>query len=230
MKILMAIAIILLSTWTFAQDGAVVLVGGGNIPNKVVLFVKDKCKTNKILVVISNKEYGQRWKDLFGEPLFFFPDELKLEDLDGIGGIILSGGDQFVYLQKLNPKIIDEAHKRGICILGTSAGAMVISENYFSAAEGTVTSEEALAGQHVCLGSNFVSLNIFKSTIIDTHYTERNRQGRLKVFMEKSKSNFGIGIDEATALCIEGERREVFGEGKVFIFNNSKVEILCQNN
>lgn len=231
MKLLMAMAIFLLSlSFLGAEEkvGSIVLVGGGSIPPECISWMKNKCQSDKIVVVTLYKERGQRWKDFFGEPIFFLPEELKIEDLNGVGGLVIDGGDQYEYIQRLNGKVVNEAHRRGICILGTSAGSMVLPEHYFSAEEGSISSEEAIAGQHICLGRNFVSIPMLKNTFVESHYTERNRQGRLKIFMEKSGAKIGLGIDENTALCMYKNNRDVFGVGTVSILTNDKVEVLCK--
>lgn len=46
-------------------------------------------------------------------------------------------------------------------------------------------------------------LGILKDTIIEPHYTERNRQQLLKDEMQKSGMKYGVGIDSITALVVD---------------------------
>ena len=196
------------------KSGPIVLVGGGNIPNEAIKWMKSKSKSDKFVIVTLNKDRCERWKEFFGDPELFYPDELKKSD--GIGGLVIDGGDQWQYVNKLNGKVVEEAHKKGIPILGTSAGSMILGEYYFSAEQNSITSEEAEKGERVCIGKNFVQLEKLKNTFVESHYTERNRKGRLKVFMEKSGATRGLGIDESTALCIDEDgTHTTFGEGNV---------------
>lgn len=198
------------------KSGPIILVGGGKVPDKAVKWMKEKSRNDKFIIVTCYPERDKRWKEFFGQPKFFLPEDLKIEEIKDIGGLVIEGGDQWEYVKRLDGKIIDEAHRKGIAILGTSAGSMILAEKYFSAEEGSITSEEAEAGEHVCIAEKFVLISHLKQTFVETHYTQRNRQKRLKVFMEKSGATRGIGIDESTALCIdENGEHTTFGEGNV---------------
>ena len=200
----------------YADSGPVVLVGGGRIPEKAIQWMKERAKSNQYSVITLNKEKSERWKVYFDNPSFFFPEELK--DIEGLGGLIIDGGDQWEYVNRLDGKIVTEINRRGIPILGTSAGAMIMGQFYFSAEKDTITSEEAEADERVCIRKDFVDIENLKNTFIESHYSERDRQRRLKVFLKKSGALVGYGIDEATALCIDSNKKQViFGEGTVSI-------------
>ena len=84
------------------KSGPIVLVGGGNIPNEAIKWMKSKSKSDKFVIVTLNKDRCERWKEFFGDPELFYPDELKKSD--GIGGLVIDGGDQWQYVNKLNGK------------------------------------------------------------------------------------------------------------------------------
>jgi hypothetical protein len=85
---------------------------------------------------------------------------------------------------------------------------------------GTVTSSEALADPlrpEVSLSYPSFSQPELQGTVVDSHFTERDREGRLLVFLarflvERDKTLvMGIGLDEGVALVLEESRFQVFG-------------------
>lgn len=142
--------------------------------------------------------------------------------------IWLAGGNQWNYVNYWRDtpigRLINEGIRdRKIAIGGTSAGMAVLGGVYFSAKNGTIRSEEALANpfdsamtvdQHP-----FFELPILNNVITDTHYSRRNRQGRHVAFMarafsEQGRAVKGIACDERTAVCIDPS-------GKAFVFGRS---------
>ncbi|MHA7102221.1 cyanophycinase [Roseivirga pacifica] len=129
--------------------------------------------------------------------------------------IWLAGGDQYNYISVWGNSPMKQALQNHISVKkgaigGTSAGMAVLGEWYFSAKNGSVTSEEALKNpydERVQLGNNFLQVPFLQNTITDTHYADRNRQGRHATFMARithqtKQPAFGIACDEYTAVCI----------------------------
>jgi cyanophycinase len=151
-------------------------------------------------------------------------DELKTAK-----AIFLRGGDQLRYINywkgtKTEQAII-ELFNEGKVIAGTSAGAMVLGKFDFSARYGSITSKTALKNplaNSIDIETNFI--NLIPNVLFDTHFIERGRFGRLISMMIKLKheSNIdllGVGIDDATALCIEPNGiATVMGSGAVSFF------------
>jgi cyanophycinase-like exopeptidase len=106
---------------------------------------------------------------------------------------------------------------------GTSAGLAIMGAYSYGAMDGgSLTSEDALKdpmGSAVTLVDDFLQLPPLpaREVITDSHFGKRDRLGRLIVFVawiakEQSTADIkGIGVDENTALCIDGK-----GVGKVF--------------
>ena len=130
--------------------------------------------------------------------------------------IWMAGGNQWNYIHfwgNSPMKAALNAHisvKKG-AIGGTSAGMAVLGDWYFSAQNGSITSEEALSNPYdekVTLGNSFLNIQVLENTITDTHYANRNRQGRHTSFMakiaqESAQQVYGIACDEYTAVCID---------------------------
>lgn len=205
------------------QNGPIVLVGGGSIPVEAVQWLERRQLNGEQLVVTCDIESSiRKWSPLLTDPLFISPEEFTESRLSNTALIVIEGGDQWDYLHRrpLNGSVLQKAHAMGIPILGTSAGAMILGDYFFTAEEGSITSEEAIKGERICLGHNFVKIKSLEGLFIETHCEERNRKGRLEVFLEKSGAKGGIGIDESTALCIDSDGSyHICGRGKVEFLN-----------
>lgn len=144
--------------------------------------------------------------------------------------IFLPGGDQYQYIRLWKGTKVEVAinsvFNSGGVIGGTSAGAMVLGSIDFSAKNGTVYPDEALINPN----NNYMQfehdfLKTLNNFIIDTHFEERARFGRMLGFLINLKLNNsiylnGIGIDDLTAACIEPNGNcEILGSGSVWFFN-----------
>lgn len=215
--------------------GYVVLMGGSSVPPIVFEWMVEHKPEGKFLLISYSGSIGQRWQkllDLNQEIEVITPDQLNAKRISGVGAILIDGGDQFKYISHLDSKVLQKAHEKGIMIFGTSAGAMILGEFYFTAKNGTITSPEAIADRKsICIEHNFMNILCLKGALVDSHYTEREREGRLKVFIDCVKNQgckTGIGIDESTALCIDPQGgMTVIGEGGVHMLtqDNSRTSL-----
>lgn len=131
-------------------------------------------------------------------------------------GIFISGGDQRRLMNLIWESDAFRAlhvafHLRGCCVGGTSAGAAALSRHMLVQGEATRLPEKEAAELDIGLG--FVA-----GAIIDQHFSERGRLGRLLSVMAQRPQMLGVGVDEDTALVIErGQSIEVIGKGAVTI-------------
>lgn len=135
----------------------------------------------------------------------------------------LAGGDQWDYLGGWPAslrEVIGSTSERDAAVGGTSAGAMVLGEGAFDAEEGSVTSEEALedpTSAWVSIQTPATAQPELAGVLVDTHFTERDREGRLIAFLSAFKELsgrdvvVGVGLDERAALIIDGAQAEVLG-------------------
>ncbi len=132
--------------------------------------------------------------------------------------LFVAGGDQWNYVTHWSGTPLDATLRtlkdiKRVPFGGTSAGAMIWGGRMFDASNGSVTSAEALANPFnpkVSLRTGlFGSSAHLQPYLIDTHFSERDREGRLMVFLARSYSAEaplnGIGIDEKTALVIDAD-------------------------
>lgn len=88
-----------------------------------------------------------------------------------------------------------------------------------------------LAEQHLTF-SGTGGLGLFPWGVLDVHFSERGRQGRLIRLQNDTQTRFGFGIDEATALLVAPGQQdnepevtmEVLGAGGVYIVDNEKTQ------
>lgn len=137
-------------------------------------------------------------------------------------GIFMTGGDQKRLLAMIGGTRIDHAMHRalrehGACIGGTSAGASAMSEHMLFDGSREILPEKG----SVHLGAG---LGFMRRVVIDQHFSERQRLGRLLTIVAQNPYLLGAGIDEDTALVIEpGRGIEVIGEGAVTVIDGRQM-------
>lgn len=131
-------------------------------------------------------------------------------------GILFTGGDQLRLTTNFGgTQFLDALRERyssdTIVIAGTSAGAMAMSETMIY--EGS--SREALRKGEVKFSSGF---GFIPEMIIDTHFVQRGRIGRLFQAIASNPGSLGVGLGEDTGLLItKGDIKEVIGSGLIIV-------------
>jgi cyanophycinase len=131
-------------------------------------------------------------------------------------GILFTGGDQLRLTTNFGgTQFLDALRERyssdTLVIAGTSAGAMAMSETMIY--EGS--SREALRKGEVKFSSGF---GFIPEIIIDTHFVQRGRIGRLFQAIASNPGSLGVGLGEDTGLLItKGDIKEVIGSGLIIV-------------
>ncbi len=142
--------------------------------------------------------------------------------LDGVTGIIMTGGDQMRLVSllggtKLAEKIRKAVRETDVVLAGTSAGAAAMSTSMI--VRGEPTSHPHKNAVRLSPGLGFL-----KNIIIDQHFSERGRISRLITAVSFNPYNLGIGIDENTAIILDGKGKlEVYGQGSTTIVDGSQI-------
>ena len=141
-------------------------------------------------------------------------DESILETIKNATGLYFTGGSQ-LHVTALTGgtqlhTVILERFKKGLTIGGTSAGAMMMSSS--TLLSGSSDSAPKLGSVEVAPG-----MELLDSSVIDTHFSQRGRHGRLLSTVAHNPQVLGIGIDERTAMIIQDGKFEVIGEGAVTV-------------
>jgi cyanophycinase len=144
--------------------------------------------------------------------------------LDDVTGIFMTGGNQLKLSAIVNGTAFGEAikaaHRRGVVVGGTSAGASIQSSHMVAFGAGGSTPKQRMTQLAAGLG-------LIRDVVIDQHFEQRNRYGRLLMLVAQSPGLLGIGVDEDTGAVITEEHgREmlrVVGRGVVTLFDGRSV-------
>ena len=211
-------------------DYGVCLMGGSTEDDRAMIWFLEKANGGDILVLRASGSDG--YNDYFYSDLGVVVNSVEtivfnnasaandtyiLQKIANAEAIWMAGGDQSDYINYWKDTEVEtllNEHiniKRGV-IGGTSAGMAVLGSSYFSAENGTVYSSEALEdpyNTYMTLGHNdFLEVPLLENTITDTHFSEREREGRLVTFIARMNEElqtrpYGIACDEYTAVCID---------------------------
>ncbi len=222
--------------------GYVIPIGGGEekIEEPVILqrFV-DLCGNEKANIVViptasqlddTGSSYVEIFTNLGVKKTISLPinsradaqNEKYLQLLSQATGIFMTGGNQLRLSTILGGTPIAQAIRRanaaGVHIAGTSAGAAIIPEHMISGGPTGALPNE----QGVTLAPG---LGLINKIILDQHFSQRNRLGRLLSAVSYNPFATGIGICEDTAAFIDPDGViEVVGSGVVTVIDPSEVE------
>ena len=206
------------------------LMGGGDRNFDALRWFMRKAGNGHI-VVLRASQAGEIGEEFFNEvggiasvETFVFSDRdaatdpAMLRSLKRADGIFLAGGDQSRYVRywKGTPlnRVLDRHVREGKPLGGTSAGLAMQGEYLYGAMDGgSQISPRALAdplGPDNTIETDFLHLALLKGVITDTHFSERNRLGRLIAFVAKAEAVaqrplVGLGVDEDAAVAVEGD-------------------------
>lgn len=149
--------------------------------------------------------------------------------------LFIAGGDQWNYTQywmgtPLNDAINYLINEKKVPVGGTSAGLAILGEYFFDARYDGITSDTALQNpfhKKMSVNRGFIKSKYLTNLITDSHYDQRNRQGRHVVMLadilhKQKKPAIGLGIDEKTAVTIDEKGNLiVFGSNRAWWLNSS---------
>ncbi|MEH2302211.1 MAG: cyanophycinase [Nostoc sp.] len=142
-----------------------------------------------------------------------------LEAINKATGVFFTGGDQARITSILKDTEIDAAiHKRfseGVVIAGTSAGAAIMPDVMI--VEGDSETHPRIETVQMGPGLGFLP-----GVVIDQHFSQRGRLGRLISALILQPAVLGFGIDENTAMVVTDNQIEVIGQGAVTIVDESE--------
>jgi cyanophycinase len=223
--------------------GPVMMIGGAEdrVRDKVIVarFVQLAGGSDGHVVVISSaSSLGDQathvYRDLFttlgvGRVTGVRPEERSEADdpataavVRDATGIYLTGGNQSRLTQVVaGTKLADAlflAHDRGAVLAGTSAGASAMASHMVAFGNAGPTPKNRMVQLSAGLG-------ILTGLVVDQHFGERGRIGRLLALVAQSPSLLGVGIDEDTcAIVFPDHTLNVIGKGAVTIVDGGHVK------
>lgn len=133
-------------------------------------------------------------------------------------GVWFPGGRQWrladSYLGTRTEEELRALLERGGVVGGSSAGATILG-SYL--ARGDTRTNTIMMGDHE------EGFGFLRDTAIDQHVLRRNRHFDLIEIIRARPELLGIGIDENTAIVVQGDEFEVIGESYVLIYDNRKM-------
>jgi cyanophycinase len=225
-----------------SKRGLIIPIGGAekkvktsDILNRFIALSGGRDARTVIIPTASRLEdTGHRYRDIFKDIGVDCADVVTLdrrEDCEDRGklatlkqatGIFMTGGDQLRLSTIIGgtsvAKLMRTANAQGVHIAGTSAGAAFIPEHMIAFGRGGATPKSGLATLAPGLG-------LTNKVIIDQHFRERGRLGRLLSALAYNPFAIGLGVDEDTAAFIGPDNViEVVGSGGLTIIDPTDLQ------
>jgi cyanophycinase len=144
-----------------------------------------------------------------------------IQELERATLVFFSGGDQLRLVATIGgtplAQSIRRMNARGVPVAGTSAGAGVLCQHMIASGK----SGQAIGRRMVSLAPG---LGLSNRIVIDQHFSQRHRIGRLLTAVAMNPFLVGIGIDEDTAACLTADNRlSVWGRGSVTVVDGMHI-------
>lgn len=223
--------------------GKLLIIGGAEDKwgqSSVLKHAIDMCGgTEEKIIVLTTatqkpQEVGEEYREVFKRLGVQTIDVLNIDDrndanndsvaqrISGAAGIFFTGGDQLRITSILGGtktyKALLDIYTKGKPIIGTSAGASAMSSTMI------VDGNSNSAARKCTLGMS-PGLGFLEQVIIDQHFEQRGRLGRLLVGVAQNPSILGIGIDEDTAIKVHSNAFfEVVGTNCVTVIDGTTIQ------
>ena len=218
--------------------GNMIVIGGAEDkqgPKEILKEAAQRCGADKgrmvIVTTASQKpsELGEAYRALFAElgvadvrvadikTRREAGDPGMVETIQNATGIFFTGGDQLRITSVLGgtaaEAAIREAFLKGALVAGTSAGASVVCSTM-------ITDGLSNEAARKCTLKMAPGLGLLEQVIVDQHFAQRGRLGRLLCGVAENPHSLGVGIDENTAIHVFADARfAVLGEGAVTVID-----------
>ena len=224
-------------------DGTVMIIGGAEdkfrdrvILNRFVTLAGGRDATIAVVSTASSlgSEAGERYRHIFSDlgvstirPLHAATrpqanDESAALVLRDATGVFLTGGNQLKLASQVGgTRLADamlERFRHGAVVSGPSAGASAMSSHMIAFGASGATPKHRMA--QIAAG-----LGMLPGVIVDQHFQQRNRLGRLLSLIAQNPSLLGLGVDEDTAGVVGPDGiMEVIGRGSITVVDGSASE------
>ncbi|MCA9217570.1 MAG: cyanophycinase [Planctomycetales bacterium] len=213
--------------------GALLLAGGGQLPDSVVRCFVELAGSDEANIVVlptavsdpipEEQWIAKRFLAIGAGSVTVLPERKRadvesdkfLAAMNEATAIWFGGGRQWRFVDAYEgTKALDAMHavlSRGGVIGGSSAGAS-IQADYL--ARGNPLGNRNIMAKGYERGFAFLS-----GTAVDQHFTKRGRIGEMQELVRAHPEVLGIGIDEQTAIVVQGANARVVGQGNVFFIS-----------
>ncbi|MCB0518135.1 MAG: Type 1 glutamine amidotransferase-like domain-containing protein [Lewinellaceae bacterium] len=224
-----------------AHQPGIVLAGGGGDNDQAMAWLLQRADEGDVVVLRASGADG--YNPYFYSELGVAVNSVETIRFDGPAAatdpyvaqqirdaeaLFIAGGDQYDYYQLWKDTPIEDAinyliNEKGVTVGGTSAGMAILGGAYYTPQGSSLESAQALANPfhpnvEILGKGDFIHVPLLEDVVTDTHYDQRDRQGRHMTFLARlihdhGVRSFGIACNEYTAVCIdETGLAQVFGE------------------
>ena len=178
----------------------------------------------------TGRDYEKLFRDLRADKVWVLPfetrkqaeDHEELAVLEKANGVFLTGGNQLRLATALGgtaaAKQLRAMNAQGVHVAGTSAGAAFLPEHMIASGEEGSTPRAGSVQLTPGLG-------LTNAVLVDQHFRQRDRLGRLLTALAYNPFAVGLGLDEDTAAFIApDDTLEVAGAGALTVVDPSEVE------
>jgi len=225
-RFVVLVILVLAPAFGFAAGPLVVVGGGGTGPEIVAKALELSGGRNAIVAVLpqssAEPDAGNSsvtmWLEAGAKEAakIAFEDPQAAAKLRRATLIWMPGGDQNRFMKAIAgtglDEVIRERFKAGVTVGGTSAGAAVLAAAMFT---GDADLKSITAGATVTAKG----LGLWPEVLIDQHFLKRQRDNRLISAVLDHPNLVGVGIDEATAVVVNGASFEVVGKSSVVVID-----------
>ncbi|MDP9357203.1 MAG: cyanophycinase [Chloroflexota bacterium] len=210
---------------------------GGEILERFVDLAGGKQARIAILPTASEdpEEMGQQYVEVFRKLGVGAADWLRVEHrsdantepalelLQNATGIFISGGDQARLVRLTAGTEVMECirlrNAEGVIVAGTSAGASIVAAHLMAGGTGLAGNSNDAAARKGMV-ELVAGYGLLQDMIVDQHFSQRGRMGRLLSIFAANPGLLGVGLDEDTAVLIDREGiMEVLGSSMVTIID-----------
>ncbi len=225
--------------------GSLFIIGGGDRSDALMqqMLNTAKLKANDYIIVLPMSSEApdagfdfltKQLKKMTPHPMRNFNfskhgvnDQKWIDSLAGAKLIYILGGDQSRFMKVVSGTpvytAIHKAYQNGATIAGTSAGAAVMSKYMITGQQLLDTVYKETFNKLWDKNIEFAEgLGLLQNTIIDQHFLKRNRYNRLVSALAAHPDMVCVGIDESTAIIVNGNKATVAGESQVVRMANPK--------
>jgi cyanophycinase len=221
------------------ERGTLVIVGGGKVGADILtrMFDLGGGKNAPIVVIPTASgadDYPADWRGLrmfkeFGAlaiTLLHTNDRTVADSEEFVRPLTTArivwfvGGRQWrlvdSYAHTRTQREIERVLERGGVVAGSSAGASILASYMVRGAR---------ENNVIMMAPGYEEgFGLIKGVAIDQHMLTRNRQDDLEEVVEKHPELLGIGLDESTAIIVQGQQFEIVGASKVAIHDGRLVK------
>ena len=215
-------------------NGTLFIHGGGRLTaEQITEFIRLGGGLDAPFVIIPTADYGEEWADNYVDRSFLTKAGVRnirvlhtrnrdvansptfVEPLTKAKAVWIEGGRQWrlahAYLGTRTQVELQNVLARGGVIGGSSAGATI---------QGSYMVRGAPEGNHVVMSpGNEEGFAFLKNVAIDQHVIARKREKDMLEVVAAHPELLGLGLDEATAMIVQGARARVLGNSKLLVYH-----------